>query len=494
MKGLKDIFKNAPKSLKSLGGHITMLSTVFITLIDVSRKLVQAQLKNIRELRSFSTNGLSNNQNNELDNVLLEGNKGLDKLKAGLDSFVDAIKIVSSTLFIFSNGLNGFNVIIENVVKSVDSISSMFVGLAEKSGNETLINIADATKKVSKVLTSTFDDGYGTIEQAEIVRELTKQGRLAGGSNKDANTLANKSFDMMSQLSKMGYDPELSKEAIVKAIYNRDYSGLAELGLNINENNMTSALAEAGVDTTGKTIYSDFAMSGLVESALEKMLTYDDKQLQEMTRQGLILKNINQNFAWEEVESLASVNADSGHYNDSGEFVVEGLGDVESELEDIEKNTSKVSNTGIQISSSSLNGLINSMNGIVGTSKGAISKEEMPMSSKGAVSDIDFSKLLDTKTVKLEKVVEMADKLNKARSFATGGVFGLASYEMGKDLGNEVVEAIKGMGNLLEKSKEQEVKVTIESSSDFIAKVSNKAKEAVYNAVNYGMNRTNSGR
>ena len=82
--------------------------------------------------------------------------------------------------------------------------------------------IRKATKKASKVLTSPFDDGYSTLGKAEIVRELTKQGRLAGGSNKDANTLANKSFDMMSQFSKMGYVPELSKEAIVKAIYNRD--------------------------------------------------------------------------------------------------------------------------------------------------------------------------------------------------------------------------------------------------------------------------------
>lgn len=323
--GLKETLKLAPKSLKLFTGVVGIATTAVTVAVKAVNKLVKTFEESAEKFRQVTNLSVRNNTADSGDIAKASNIEHINTIKARLDEL--------------KNNIDSF------VLGLAGAFADYEKWWANRWNNSPFGQLAPIDM-------SKFDnaDAQSTALQRDTALQTAiNSARSGGADNKTAKILGGKSSSLIDNIMNSGKDGltyDSVADAINKAIFSGDTSGLQGLGFSINDYNLKAGLYEQGFDVSGNTKYMNSALAGGRLSALEKLVGLTDLQLQEMTQQGLVLDSINQNFAWESVEAISTVNTDAGHYNSNGDFVVsdnisQGLEDVSQSLD----NTSdKISN------------------------------------------------------------------------------------------------------------------------------------------------------
>lgn len=325
-KGIKETLKAAPKSLKKFTGVLGLAITAVTTSIKAVKKLVKAFDESAEKFRQVTNLSVRNNTADVKDIKRAEAIEHVNSIKASLDQL--------------KNNIDSFVLSLAGMLKNYEE---WWVN----NWNNKIGKLVPALKIDPSSLDN--DKAQSTGEQRDLsLNSAINSARAGGADNKTAKTLGGKSNSLISKImnsAKDGVTYDSVADAVQKAIFSGDISGLQALGLNINDYSIKAGLYEQGFDVSGNTKYMDSALAGGRLSALEKLVDLTDAQLQEMTQQGLVLDNINQNFAWESVEALSTVNTDAGHYDKNGDFIVDGVSEaLDKTAESIEKGSEKIIN------------------------------------------------------------------------------------------------------------------------------------------------------
>lgn len=333
LKGLKETFKNVPEQLKIFGSF-------FVAGVKLFEKAINKFDETVNSYRNIASKRSATDSESIYTKSLNSTIGALDLLKKSITNVKDGFE----SLYLFTSeklgklGLNGFfgNLIgVSTTLHDIRTAGENFVGwLADVTGSDKL-----------KSLYSKITSNYSIKEQDNIKADIMATAKTSGADKATADTMSGRATDLISRIqSEHNLDKTAVEDGVKKLIFSGDTSGLQALG--INDYNLKAGLYEQGFDVSGNTKYMNSALAGGRLSALEKLVGLTDLQLQEMTQQGLVLDSINQNFAWESVEAISTVNTDAGHYNSNGDFIVsdnisQGLEDVSQSLD----NTSdKISN------------------------------------------------------------------------------------------------------------------------------------------------------
>ena len=323
--GIKETLKATPKSLKLFTGVVGIATTAVTVAVKAVNKLVKTFEESAEKFRQVTNLSVRNNTADSGDIAKASNIEHINTIKARLDEL--------------KNNIDSF------VLGLAGALADYEKWWTNRWNNSPF-------GKFAPIDMSKFDnaDAQSTALQRDTALQTAiNSARSGGADNKTAKILGGKSSSLIDNIMNSGKDGltyDSVADAINKAIFSGDTSGLQGLGFSINDYNLKAGLYEQGFDVSGNTKYMNSALAGGRLSALEKLVGLTDLQLQEMTQQGLVLDSINQNFAWESVEAISTVNTDAGHYNSNGDFVVsdnisQGLEDVSQSLD----NTSdKISN------------------------------------------------------------------------------------------------------------------------------------------------------
>jgi hypothetical protein len=118
-------------------------------------------------------------------------------------------------------------------------------------------------------------------------------------------------------------------------------------------------------DYSGNTVYTESAMAGMREAAIEKLIGLSSEQLSALTEEGTILSNIEQGLAESLFgkETISGVNASSGTYDKNGNFVLETDDEVQNEIKTVNDYLSKILDNISGKGTSSSNTTINNFTG-----------------------------------------------------------------------------------------------------------------------------------
>ena len=277
----------------------------------------------------------------------------------------------------FVGSINLFIDQINNLLWVLDQIAEFFTGeslgfRAPKIEYAKLehvdAEIEKASKRIEKehVASKGLDNALDTISTTtleQILVDLASAVKDLGLTTKDAKTFANKVVNKAASLVNSGMFDNLkdASDALKDAIINENYSSLS--GMGINDKNVLAMMTKLypDYDYSGNTIYTESAMAGMREAAIEKLIGLSSEQLSALTEEGTILSNIEQGLAESLFgkETISGVNASSGKYDKNGNFVLETDDEVQNEIKTVNDYLSKIldniSGKGTSSSSTTIN-------------------------------------------------------------------------------------------------------------------------------------------
>lgn len=320
-KGVIELFKNSNGLLKSFSGALGGAFNAIKGFINVLKVCVDTLKKAVESWKDVTNLSVRNNTSNFNDKLRA---KGIEQLNIILTKFNNITDMLYSGLLQYLGLMSYLN----NALNNLDKYIAGFI-----TGNKYNPNSVENQ--------STYK------QRDESLKQAISSARISGADNKTANTMGKGVNALIASIIERDVDG-LTYDSVSKAVQSAVFSGdtkeLQKLGFAINDYNLKAGMYGAGFDVSGNTQYMDSALAGGRLSVLEKLVSLSDEQLQEMTKQGKILSSINQNFAWEEVEAISSVNTDTGHYDKSGEFVVSNNANAE-DMADITKELTRLSNS-----------------------------------------------------------------------------------------------------------------------------------------------------
>lgn len=201
------------------------------------------------------------------------------------------------------------------------------------------------------------------LKLEQILTDLASAVKDLGLTTKDAKIFANKVVSQATKLVDAGFYTNLedASNALKDAIISENYSGLS--GMGINEKNMLAMMTRLfpEYDYSGNTVYTESALAGMREEALEKLIGLSSEQLSALTEEGTILSNIQQGLAESLFgkEVISGVNASSGTYDENGNFRLESDDEVQAEIKKtndyLDQILDKISGKGTSSSSTTIN-------------------------------------------------------------------------------------------------------------------------------------------
>jgi hypothetical protein len=281
----------------------------------------------------------------------------------------------------FVGSINLFIDQINNLLWVLDQIAEFFTGdslgfRAPKIEYAKLEHVDAEIDKASKRIEKEHADSKGldnaldtvsttTLEQ--ILVDLASAVKDLGLTTKDAKTFANKVVNKAASLVNSGMFDNLkdASDALKDAIINENYSSLS--GMGINDKNVLAMMTKLypDYDYSGNTVYTESAMAGMREAAIEKLIGLSSEQLSALTEEGTILSNIEQGLAESLFgkETISGVNASSGTYDKNGNFVLETDDEVQNEIKTVNDYLSKILDNISGKGTSSSNTTINNFTG-----------------------------------------------------------------------------------------------------------------------------------
>lgn len=210
--------------------------------------------------------------------------------------------------------------------------------------------ISKASERIAKEHADSngLDNALDTVSQTklqQILTDLASAVKDLGLTLNDAKTFANRVVNQAAQLVNNGmYDNlEDAANALKDAIINENYSGLS--GMGINDKNVLAMMTKLypDYDYSGNTVYTESAMAGMREEALERLVGLSSEQLSALTEEGTILSNIEQGLVESLFgkETISGVNASSGTYK-NGKFVLETDDEVQNEIKSVNNYLGKI--------------------------------------------------------------------------------------------------------------------------------------------------------
>lgn len=392
-------------------GPVLLGVTAVVSVISKTVKLLYNTVKKSLPVVSKSVTSKNRLEGKNVNEQRTKGIQLIEKIKAALDSIgeflagklLDFLGSISEAYYYvkdffshfgdyalaflqdlpqaiynaFVGSINLFIDQINNLLWVLDQIAEFFTGdslgfRAPKIEYAKLEHVDAEIEKASKRIeqehkaSNGLDNALDTVSTTtlqQILVDLASAVKDLGLTTKDAKIFANKVVNKAASLVNSGMFDNLkdASDALKDAIINENYSSLS--GMGINDKNVLAMMTKLypDYDYSGNTVYTESAMAGMREAAIEKLIGLSSEQLSALTEEGTILSNIEQGLAESLFgkETISGVNASSGTYDKNGNFVLETDDEVQNEIKTVNDYLSKIldnlSGKGTSSSSTTIN-------------------------------------------------------------------------------------------------------------------------------------------